>query len=134
MKTNINFTLPLLLCFLVFLSSSDARLQTPLIKNGYHVLVGIHEDVKEDLGIIDNLKEILTQASKRIYNGTQNRAYFRTVSVLLPTTWTYNSIYEDPGKECYGNADVVVKESNKKYGHAPFAKGKYVFLRTSPYK
>ena len=86
MKTNINFTLPLLLCFLVFLSSSDARPQTPLIKNGYHVLVGIHEDVKEDLGIIDNLKEILTQASKRIYNGTQNRAYFRTVSVPLPTT------------------------------------------------
>ena len=58
-------SLPLLLAYLLWFSSSSsfsvASRVEPLKNNGYDVLVGIHDSVKEDANIIDNLKLILTQ-------------------------------------------------------------------------
>ena len=53
---------------IVSVPSTSARRNMELVDNGYDLLVGIHNDVKEDDNIIDNLKDILTQASARFYN------------------------------------------------------------------
>ena len=110
-------------CLLTLDSSTEARSQTPLTNNGYRLLVGIHKDVKEDPAIIDNLKDILKQASKRLYLATRNRARIESVSILLPSNWKHKASYEEVGKERFANADIVVQTPNKKYGDAPYTKG-----------
>ena len=66
----------------------------PLMNNGYDLLVGVSPDVKEDPQIIEELKQILTTASLRFYNGTNHRAFIAKVSILLPSTWAAKSDYQ----------------------------------------
>merc|ERR1719334_1744245 len=118
-------TLPLMLAALLLWSSpssSSASRHEPLQNNGYDILVGIHDSVKEDANIITNLQEILTQASVRMYKATSKRAFIQTVSILVPPSWRADSIYEKPGKRSYGDAEIKVAASNRMYGNAPYAK------------
>ena len=70
------------------------RRNAPLMDNGYDLLVGVSPEVKEDPQIIEELKQILTMASLRFYNGTKHRAFIANVSILLPSTWAAKSDYQ----------------------------------------
>ena len=64
---------------------TSGRRQMRLTNNGYDILVGIHPEVEEDHQIVENLKQILTQFSFRLYNGTKRRAFVRSASILIPS-------------------------------------------------
>ena len=111
----------LLLALIITTTPSYGRRNFALTDNGYDILVGIHDDVPEDNALLDDLKDILTKASKRLYGATKRRAYFKTISILVPNSW--NGIgKEKAGKERYTDAEIVVAAPNMKYGDAPYVK------------
>ncbi|XP_002741339.1 calcium-activated chloride channel regulator 1-like [Saccoglossus kowalevskii] len=108
-----------------------------LVDNGYdNVLVAINGHVPENLEIIDNLKEAFTEASDYLYRATRQRAFFRKVDFLIPTTWQDRPEYEAVTVERFSRADYRVEEANPVWGDNPYTvqygecgtPGKYVHL------
>nr|XP_006822464.1 PREDICTED: calcium-activated chloride channel regulator 1-like [Saccoglossus kowalevskii] len=94
-----------------------------LIDNGYEtILIAIHESVPEDHRIVDRLKEIFTDASGFVFQGTFNRTYYRNVTILLPNTWS-DELREAPATtERFDIANVIVDQPNPNYGDNPYTK------------
>ena len=102
MKMKSRLILPLVLLFLVRLSVEKSVLS----ENGYTNLVGaISPDVPESQvplylrfpfpnfndstqGTIDQIKHLMTEASRELMIASRHRAYFKQVKILLPKTWT----------------------------------------------
>uniref|UniRef100_A0ABI7YRX7 VWFA domain-containing protein n=1 Tax=Felis catus TaxID=9685 RepID=A0ABI7YRX7_FELCA len=106
-----------------------------LNKNGYDgVVIAINPSVPEDEKLIQNIKEMVTEASTYLFNATKRRVYFRNVSILIPMTWKSKSEYLMPKQESYDQADVIVANPYLKYGDDPYTlqygqcgeKGKYI--------
>ena len=51
-------------------------------------------DVPEDSGIIDKIREIFTAASSTLFSATKGRAFFRQITILIPSTWKHKQEYE----------------------------------------
>ncbi|XP_068950663.1 calcium-activated chloride channel regulator 1-like [Petaurus breviceps papuanus] len=89
---------------------------TSLIKlnnNGYEdVVIAIDPDVQEDAGLIQQIKDMVSEASTYLYEATEKRFYFKGVSILIPTTWQTNPNYEKPKLETYKNADIIIEVPN----------------------
>ncbi|GAB5575233.1 calcium-activated chloride channel regulator 1-like [Prionailurus iriomotensis] len=106
-----------------------------LNKNGYDgVVIAINPSVPEDEKLIQNIKEMVTEASTYLFHATKRRVYFRNVSILIPMTWKSKSEYLMPKQESYDQADVIVANPYLKYGDDPYTlqygqcgeKGKYI--------
>ncbi|XP_071100789.1 calcium-activated chloride channel regulator 1-like [Haliotis cracherodii] len=93
-----------------------------LINNGYEdFVVAINEDVQEDTGYFNQIEYIMTEASAYLYLATRQRAYIRSVTVLVPNTWSDNHVkYTDPGDESFDNAHVRIDKANPTQGHNPY--------------
>ncbi|XP_008057657.1 epithelial chloride channel protein-like [Carlito syrichta] len=103
--------------------------------NGYDgIVIAINPSVPEDEKLIQNIKEMVTEASTYLFHATKRRAYFRTVSILIPMTWKSKSEYLMPKQESYDQADVIVATPYLKYGDDPYTlqygqcgdKGQYI--------
>ncbi|XP_061406630.1 calcium-activated chloride channel regulator 1-like [Lethenteron reissneri] len=93
------------LCSAVGLSDSS---RVRLIDNGYEGLViAINPTVPEDPKLIDAIKAMVTDASAYLHAATNNRVFFRNVSILIPSSWASKN-YTRPTYEYYGKADVLV--------------------------
>ncbi|TKC45460.1 hypothetical protein EI555_021657, partial [Monodon monoceros] len=91
-----------------------------LINNGYDgTVIAINPSVPEDEKLIQNIKEMVTEASTYLFHATKRRVYFRNVSILIPMTWKSKSEYLMPKQEAYDQADVIVANSYLKYGDDP---------------
>ncbi|CAH1778150.1 unnamed protein product [Owenia fusiformis] len=86
--------------------------KTTLVKlehNGYiDVVVAIGPKVDENTTIITELKNMIVDASHYLYNATRKRAYFKKISILVPSTWSDDSQYENANLETFENADFRV--------------------------
>ncbi|XP_071106743.1 calcium-activated chloride channel regulator 1-like [Haliotis cracherodii] len=92
-----------------------------LENNGYtKVLFAIHQDVTESQPLLDSIKDMITKSSAFMYTATQKRAYFKEVTILVPSTWTGS--YSDATSEVYTNADVVVEKAGSRYGSEPYSR------------
>ncbi|KAL5005903.1 hypothetical protein ScPMuIL_017061 [Solemya velum] len=95
-----------------------------LRNNGYEgVLVAIGDEVPQDQAVVDQLKEILTEASADLFQATNHRAYIRDVTIVLPATWRLNA--SDTACRCCSasprdTAQVVVDLPNPVYGDNPY--------------
>ncbi|KAL5005622.1 hypothetical protein ScPMuIL_016780 [Solemya velum] len=95
-----------------------------LRNNGYEgVLVAIGDEVPQDQAVVDQLKEILTEASADLSQATNHRAYIRDVTIVLPATWRLNA--SDTACRCCSTsprdtAQVVVDLPNPVYGDNPY--------------
>ncbi|XP_038601903.1 calcium-activated chloride channel regulator 2 [Tachyglossus aculeatus] len=79
-----------------------------LEENAYDgLLIAIHPLVPENQHLIQNIKEMMTEASFYLFNATKRRAYFRNINVLIPSTWKANN-YRKATRETYENANVIV--------------------------
>ncbi|XP_040088334.1 calcium-activated chloride channel regulator 1 [Oryx dammah] len=106
-----------------------------LINNGYEgIVIAINPSVPEDEKLIQNIKEMVTEASTYLFHATKRRVYFRNVSILIPMTWKSKSEYLMPKQESYDQADVIVANPYLKYGDDPYTlqygrcgeKGQYI--------
>ena len=56
--------------------------------------------------VIDNIKFLMTEASRELFIATRNRAYYKQVKILLPQTWK-NTPFDQPlSGEFYETAEV----------------------------
>ncbi|XP_074076444.1 calcium-activated chloride channel regulator 1-like [Macrotis lagotis] len=96
---------------------------TSLIKlnsNGYEdVVIAIDPDVPEDENLIQQIKNMVSDASTYLYKATEQRFYFKGVSILIPKTWKTNQEYEKPKLETYKDADIIIEVPNPPGNDAP---------------
>ncbi|KAL1772707.1 calcium-activated chloride channel regulator 2 [Sigmodon hispidus] len=114
---------------LLFLAAS-VKLQD----NGYDgLLVAINPRVPENLNLITNIKEMITEASFYLFNATKRRVFFRNIQILIPASWTAHN-YSKVKHEFYEKANVIVTEQNGVHGDDPYTlqhrgcgkEGKYI--------
>ncbi|XP_007530034.1 calcium-activated chloride channel regulator 4 [Erinaceus europaeus] len=80
-----------------------------LKSNGYEgVIVAINPSVEENEKLIEEIKEMVTAASTYLFEATEKRFFFKSVSILIPETWKKNPLYKRPERESYIHADVLV--------------------------
>ncbi|XP_072505058.1 calcium-activated chloride channel regulator 1-like [Notamacropus eugenii] len=101
--------LTLTLCLLQGAGTSLIKLNT----NGYEdVVIAIDPDLPEDENLIQEIKNMVSEASNYLYEATEKRFYFKGVSILIPATWQTKPNYEKPKLETYKNADIIIEAAN----------------------
>ncbi|XP_051855221.1 calcium-activated chloride channel regulator 1-like [Antechinus flavipes] len=89
---------------------------TSLIKlnnSGYEdVVIAINPDLPEDENLIQQIQNMVSEASTYLYQATEKRFYFKGVSILIPTTWQTKPNYENPKLEIYDKADIFIEVPN----------------------
>ena len=102
---------------LVGLMSGKAVLED----NGYRELVvAISPDVPESQETLDQIKGLMTEASRELFIASRKRAYYRRIKILLPQTWTQTPTDQDLQGEFYEAAEVRVDLMNPAYEAAPY--------------
>lgn len=94
-----------------------------LLNNGYEgVVVAISQEVDEEDGpvIIAAIKEMMGEASRRLYRATHQRAYFRTVKILIPKSWSNTSVNDNALNENFQDSDIHVDIMNRVYMNQPY--------------
>ena len=102
---------------LVGLLSSKAVLED----NGYRELVvAISPDVPESQDTLDQIKGLMTEASRELFIASRKRAYYQRIKILLPKTWTNTPTDQDLQGEFFEAAEVRVDLRNPVYDTAPY--------------
>ncbi|XP_067847020.1 calcium-activated chloride channel regulator 1-like [Heptranchias perlo] len=107
-----------------------------LVNNGYRdIVIAINPGIEQNDKLIENIKEMVTEASSYLYRATKQQVYFSDVKILLPVTWPVNSTQvQRPTTQSYEKADVIIAEPYLKYGDDPYTlqyggcgeKGRYI--------
>lgn len=100
----------LLLCVSTLLHYCSGS-RVVLSNNGYeNVVVAIDESVSrtESEQLITAIKNAFAEASSYIYTATGRRAYFRSVSIVVPSSWPPSDSYSAAVSETFETADVRI--------------------------
>ena len=107
-------------CWLALLGFPLAWARLSLVENGYEgVVVAISPEEEENPNLVESIKDLLTKASSELYGATRQRAYFKSVTILVPQTWNLDEA-EAAVDETYDDAEFRVAPSNPAYGHNPY--------------
>nr|XP_006812942.1 PREDICTED: epithelial chloride channel protein-like [Saccoglossus kowalevskii] len=99
------------------LPRSEIRLEN----NEYRgILVAINENVAENVNLIENLKELFTNASREMYQATHNRAYMKEITILVPKTWSDAITNIAASSEIFDSANIIVDKPNAEWGDSPY--------------
>ncbi|XP_013401095.2 calcium-activated chloride channel regulator 1-like, partial [Lingula anatina] len=63
-----------------------------------------------------------TEASRALYLATQKRAYFRNITILVPSTWSAAGEFREATTQVLDKAHVIVDKPNSLYGDTPYVK------------
>ncbi|KAM3915691.1 calcium-activated chloride channel regulator 1-like [Leptodactylus fuscus] len=103
--------------------SSNTHLESSMVKlsnGGYEdIVIAIDPNVKEDPKIIENIKDMMKEATGFLFDATGKRLYIRNVKILVPKTWSAND-YAKPKTETYAKADIIITNPSLKYGDDPY--------------
>ncbi|XP_070396942.1 uncharacterized protein [Dermacentor albipictus] len=125
---------------LASLLANVAALAIDKSDGGYKdVLVSIHEDVRPDETIVDNLKVLLRASSAFLHRATNGRVYFRHVIIDFPVTWPKRSVARVVSSAFFTRSDVRVENPTRIDDVPVFAKssrrcgqrGKFIQLSSS---
>ncbi|XP_059839805.1 calcium-activated chloride channel regulator 1-like isoform X1 [Hypanus sabinus] len=107
-----------------------------LVNNGYrNIVFAINPSLQFNPKLIENIQEMMTEASSYLYKATKHQLYFSDVKILLPAVWPLNSsLLQKPTTQSYEKANVIIAEPYLKYGDAPYTlqyggcgeKGRYI--------
>ncbi|KAF1496079.1 Calcium-activated chloride channel regulator 1, partial [Pygoscelis antarcticus] len=106
-----------------------------LNKNGYEdLVVAINPQVPEDANIIQNVMNMIKNASNYLFEMTKHRFFFKSVKIIIPKTWKKNINYSRLKTESYDKADVIIADPYIKHGDDPYTlqyggckeKGRYI--------
>nr|XP_060628645.1 calcium-activated chloride channel regulator 1-like [Anolis sagrei ordinatus] len=84
------------------------------------IVIAINPGLPEDDNIINNIKDMVKEASSYLFVATEQRFYFKTVKVVIPLTWAVKPEYARVTTESYANADIIVADPFIKYGDEPY--------------
>ncbi|XP_078416856.1 calcium-activated chloride channel regulator 1-like isoform X3 [Cetorhinus maximus] len=113
-------------------NSSGAKLEN----NGYRdIVIAINPGIQHNEELIENIQEIVSEASFYLHRATKQQVYFADVKILLPQSWPVSSSsVHRPTSESYEKADVIIAEPHLKHGDDPYTlqyggcgeKGRYI--------
>ncbi|KAM6219952.1 calcium-activated chloride channel regulator 1 [Rhynchocyon petersi] len=110
--------------FILALHLLEGVLSNSLIQldnNGYEgIVIAIDPNVPEDEMLIQQLKDMVTQASPYLFEATEKRFYFKSVAILIPEKWKAKPEYMRPKLETLNNADVLVVQRNPAGNDGPY--------------
>ncbi|XP_003784339.1 calcium-activated chloride channel regulator 1 [Otolemur garnettii] len=110
--------------FILTLHLLKGALSNSLIQlnnNGYEgIVIAIDPDLPEDETLIQQIKDMVTQASPYLFEATEKRFYFKSVAILIPKNWKTKPDYVRPKLETYKNADVLVAAPNPPGNDDPY--------------
>ena len=107
-------------CWLALLGFPLAWARLSLVENGYEgVVVAISPEEEENPYLVESIKDLLRKASSELYGATRQRAYFKSVTILVPQSWNLDEA-EAAVDETYDNAEFRVAPSNPACGHNPY--------------
>ncbi|PIO29125.1 hypothetical protein AB205_0152790 [Aquarana catesbeiana] len=110
----------LILASILQLSQPAKDSLVKLVNNGYEDIVfAINPKIPENPKLIENIKKMVADGSTYLLQATENRLYFKSVKILIPSTWTTNSTYSRPKTESYDKADIIIAD--------PFVKGDFPY-------
>ncbi|XP_069824087.1 calcium-activated chloride channel regulator 3A-1-like [Dendropsophus ebraccatus] len=91
------------------------------LNNGSYedIVIAINPALREDVGLIEKIKEMVKDASMYLFNATEKRLSIGNVRILIPSNWTANN-YKARTTETYEKADIIISNPNKKYGDSPY--------------
>ncbi|XP_071985305.1 calcium-activated chloride channel regulator 1-like [Engystomops pustulosus] len=124
---------------LVLVSYIFAKSQSSLVKlnnGGYEdIVIAINPNVKEDLRIIENIKDMVREATRFLFEATGKRIYIKSVKILVPTSWSANN-YIRPKAETYDKADIIITNPTLPHANDPYTQqygrcgepGQYIHL------
>ncbi|KAL5017983.1 hypothetical protein ScPMuIL_003705 [Solemya velum] len=83
-----------------------------LENNGYrNIVVAIHESVPESVALLDSIKDILRNSSRFLYTATRKRAFFKDITILVPSLWSTGSYGAASGLS-YTSGDIIISHFN----------------------
>ncbi|XP_042318340.1 calcium-activated chloride channel regulator 1-like isoform X2 [Sceloporus undulatus] len=110
-----------LLMVVVLLHEGSKGTLVKLNNGGFEdVVIGINPGLPEDNKIINNIQDMVKEASSYLFKASEQRFYFKTIKIVIPSTWTSKPEYRRVTRESYDNADVIVAEPFLKYGDDPY--------------
>ncbi|XP_033122891.1 calcium-activated chloride channel regulator 2-like [Anneissia japonica] len=76
---------------------------------GYNgLLIAISKEEKEDAALIRNIKEIFTEGSSFLFEATNHRVYWKTITILVPNSWTDLAEYKPAKTETFDRANIRI--------------------------
>merc|ERR1711892_909497 len=107
--------------FLFFSQPFAARGKSVLRENGYtDLVVAISPDIPENIEVINQVKNLMTEASRELYTATRNRAYFKQVKILLPKTWTSIKGDQTLEGESFETSEIRIDRPSAVYEDSPY--------------
>ncbi|XP_052782885.1 calcium-activated chloride channel regulator 2-like [Mya arenaria] len=107
-----------------------------LRENGYEdVNIVIQDSVDENLELIERIKKVFTDASRRLFEATENRVYYRKINIIVPKTWTVTreNFFKVPS--LFLNGYVTVEKGKIRSPHVKKQgcgkEGQYMYLTPS---
>ncbi|KAH0618443.1 hypothetical protein JD844_017651 [Phrynosoma platyrhinos] len=101
---------------LVMVSVLLHRVKGTLVKlnnGGFEdIVIAINPGLSEDTKIIENIKDMVKEASPYLFNATKQRFYFKTVNIVIPLTWMQKPEYKRVTRESYDNVTQFCDKSN----------------------
>ena len=68
-------------------------------------------------------QSMFIEGSSYLYEATRRRAFFQSVTILIPTTWSRKPEYQQAKNESYDNADILVAlDLHPQYQTNPYTK------------
>ncbi|XP_071961369.1 calcium-activated chloride channel regulator 4-like [Antedon mediterranea] len=92
------------------------------LKNGKYrnLLVAINKDIPENDELIDEIKSAFTGGSSKLFEATYNRTYWKTITILVPKSWTPKPEYEPVTSESFDRANVIIDSPNPRWDDNPY--------------
>ncbi|XP_071983468.1 calcium-activated chloride channel regulator 1-like isoform X1 [Engystomops pustulosus] len=127
-----------ILCSFLLFSVFSISSSSPVTLNngGYQdIVIAIHPGIPENPKIIENVQNMLKDATSYLFFATKNRLFIQSAKILIPITWKKNN-YLKTRTETYDKADVIIAKSHLKNGNDPYTlqygqcgeKGVYIHL------
>ncbi|XP_038601279.1 calcium-activated chloride channel regulator 1-like [Tachyglossus aculeatus] len=89
--------------------------------NGYEgIVIAINPQIPEDAKIIQQIKDMVNDASSYLFTATKKMFYFKNVAILIPETWNDKPEYLVSKRESYKTADVKVAEPSPIHRDTPY--------------
>ncbi|XP_064482495.1 calcium-activated chloride channel regulator 1-like [Ornithodoros turicata] len=124
------------LVFIVLLASGvlSASTRIRLKDQGYvDIVVAIDHQVREDKQLIQNLKDLLTSTSAFLHRATRELVYLKSVTIVLPHTWSNDIPSESISGDMLSSADIRIVNSQERAPYTVQAmgcgeRGEYIVL------
>ncbi|KAG8555794.1 hypothetical protein GDO81_017816 [Engystomops pustulosus] len=102
-----------------FLAKSESSM-VKLNNGGYEdIVIAINPNLREDLKIIDKIKEMVKEATSFLFDATDKRLFIRSVKILVPNSWSANN-YLKPKTETYDKADIIIANPTVQHANDPY--------------